>query len=102
MTRYRVKVTATAERHIGVIESWWTANRGTAALPFAEELERAFERLSTFPFSGVPYPVPTPPGIRRLLLRKCGYHVYYTVNEEEGVVMVRAVWHSARGQPPPL
>ena len=35
------------------------------------------------------------PGTRRILLPKCEYHVYYTIDPKRYEVLVRAIWHSA-------
>jgi hypothetical protein len=54
------------------------------------------------PHCGVAYDAPRPAGARRLLLRKTGYHVYFTVDDALGVVTIRAIWHPARKRPPRL
>lgn len=40
--------------------------------------------------------------VRRILLHNSRYHVYYTADSDRREVMVRAVWHAARGQGPEL
>jgi plasmid stabilization system protein ParE len=39
-------------------------------------------------------------GIRRVLLPRTRYHVYYVARED--VVLVLAVWHAKRGSGPPM
>lgn len=41
-------------------------------------------------------------GVRRLLLSRTGYHLYYRIHEEERVVEVLALWHTSRGTRPDL
>jgi hypothetical protein len=40
--------------------------------------------------------------MRRILMPRTRYHVYYVVAEDERLVLVHAVWHTARGQGPKL
>jgi plasmid stabilization system protein ParE len=40
--------------------------------------------------------------VRRLLLSRTGYHLYYQVNAEAGRVEVLALWHSRRGREPSI
>jgi len=39
-------------------------------------------------------------GIRRVLMPRSRYHVYYSIEEKFGIVRVHAVWHAARGVTP--
>lgn len=69
---------------------------------FADEMIRAVERLKSMPGSGAEFPCTGVPGVRRILLPRCGYHLYYTFESKKREVMIRAVWHSARGGAPEL
>ena len=40
--------------------------------------------------------------IRRVLLDRARYHLYFSYDADADVVEVRAVWHTARGSGPPL
>ena len=100
MTPYRVHVTATAQEQIQAVWKWWLRERPAAPELFQSELRRALERLATMPRSGTLYPNPAVSGVRRLLLCRSGYHVYYTADSETRLVVVRAVWHVARGRGP--
>ena len=102
MTPYEVVVTARAEEQVRTIRAWWAAERAGAPGVFTEELAASFERIATLPRSGSPYPVPTPAGVRRVLLRRSRYHVYYTIDDPARRVVVRAVWHTSRGSGPEL
>lgn len=64
---------------------------------FLDELNGALRQLAEAPNSGVAYGAPRPTGTRRVVLRGCGYHVYYTIEERRREVRIRVVWHAARG-----
>ena len=40
--------------------------------------------------------------VRRLLLTKTSYHLYYLIDEKRRVVRVAVIWGAARGSGPPL
>jgi plasmid stabilization system protein ParE len=69
---------------------------------FSDEFTRAVERLKSMPGSGAVFDSMSVRGARRILLPRCGYHVYYTLDSKKREVLVRAVWHSARGSGPEL
>jgi plasmid stabilization system protein ParE len=102
VTSFRVVVTDTAERHLETIRAWWTLNRRDAPLLFLEEIETAFERISRAPRSGALYRRTATSGVRRILLRRTRYHVYYSCDPESSSAVIRAVWHAARGRGPRL
>lgn len=103
MTSFRIVVTETAERHLETIRAWWTLNRRDAPLLFIEEIEAALERISRAPLSGALYRrASIGTEVRRILLRRTRYQVYYTCDPESGSAVIRAVWHAARGRTPRL
>jgi plasmid stabilization system protein ParE len=69
---------------------------------FMEELAAAVEKLFFAPSTGTPYQGSPLPGVRRVLLPRTRYHVYYTVDAAADLVRVHALWHTARGQGPEL
>ena len=100
MTTLLIRVTATARRHIVTISEWWIANRPDAPAAFVDEFDIALARLAASPFAGSIYPAGRPHEVRRVLLARSGYHVYYSVTAS--TILIRAVWHAARGQGPRL
>jgi plasmid stabilization system protein ParE len=98
----RLEVAPRAEAQIRRVSDWWRANRPAAPELFARELARALETLVEAPGSGVRYGERRGVAIRRLLLRKSSYHVYFSYDQVGDVVSVRAVWHAARGVGPSL
>lgn len=102
MRRYRVELAPEALEHAYAIDEWWRANRPAAQDLFVAELTVALERLEVSPLSCARYDEAAVTGLRRLLLPRTRYHVYFTVVEDGPVVRVHAVWHSAKGKGPPL
>src|SRR5262245_34729388 len=95
----RIRLTATARRHVRQEEDWWLANRIHSEV-FVKEFEEALRTLSWLPGAGSPYPQAGILGVRRLLVRKLACHVYYTFNER--TVIVRAFWSARRREGPRL
>lgn len=96
MTR-SFRTTARAKRQADVAEQWWRKRHPASAALFRAEVERGIETLRELPELGVPYSHPGRRGIRRLLLPKIGYHLYYRLGAREIVLL--AVWHTRRGTP---
>ena len=67
-----------------------------------DEFEAAAERLTIAPLSGAIYRQTTFRSVRRLLLPRIRYHIYYEVNEAIEVVRIVAFWHAARHRGPRL
>ena len=72
-----VVVTDAASRQIRAVGDWWRENRPAAPELFADELTAALDAISTHPGLGRRYPHPRVSGVRRALLRKSRYHVYF-------------------------
>ena len=98
----RLIVAPRAEGHIKRISAWWRANRSGAPELFATELADALELLPTNPSLGVGYAERRGVAIRRLLLPRSRYHIYFSYDEAGGLIEVRAVWHAVRGRGPSL
>ena len=60
---------------------WWSRNRPAAAGLLARELEAMIRTIEQAPQVGRRTRSAQFRGVRRLLLRGSGYHVYYQVNE---------------------
>lgn len=100
MSHARVEFSPEALAHVEAVAAWWSENRGAAPSLFSDELAAAVELLASAPRAGGRYERATVPEMRRLLMPRTRYHVYYTV--EASVIRIHAVWHAARGQGPPL
>lgn len=96
----KVVFTDDARLHVAGIKAWWAANRKTAPDLFAHELERALGELAEAPTLGSTSEDPRLRDVRRLLLPRTRYHVYYRVAGDTMAVL--AVWHAQRGSGPRL
>ena len=97
---WEVLFTATASAHVDTIRDWWATERSAAPELFIDELSAAADRLSRLPSTGAPFDSNAVPELRRVVLPRCRYHLYYTIHPPRREVIVRAVWHASRGQGP--
>ncbi len=100
MNRHRVLVVPRARAQAARVEEWWKEHRDEKDL-FRRELRAGLTLLESAPEIGNPYVVSGAGEVRRVLLRRTRFHLYYRI-ESDGVVRVLAVWHSARGAGPVL
>lgn len=100
MTRRRVLIAPDAEAQLTVIRAWWTANRPLAPELFDREFDAAVMAIGEAPYSLPIYRREDGADVRRILLRKTRYAVYFCVEPDH--VLIVAVWHTARGSGPPL
>ena len=89
-----------ATRDIEEINAWWRANREAAPDLFLFELRATLSIAALSPTLGAPARDMRLLGIRRLILQRTRYHVYYRVAGQ--VLEVLAVWHAVRGSGPGL
>ena len=99
---FRFKVAPAAAQQIRTAAEWWLKNRTKAPTAFAEDLEAAFTLIQALPNAGERVQHPTIPSVRRILLGRVHYHLYYSVLVEESVVEILALWHTSRGSSPRL
>jgi plasmid stabilization system protein ParE len=85
-----------AGRQLDAAFRWWRANRDKNPDAFDEAVADSRKLLAMNPCVGKR--IWTPTGImRRILLEKVRYYLYYRVTEER--VEVISVWHSSRRPP---
>jgi len=94
-----IVITAAAEAQADAADAWWRTNRPDATGLFWQEFTEALALLGDAPAVGERYPRGGP-AVRRLLLARTRYHVYY-VHESERLAVV-AVWSARCGSPPPV
>lgn len=87
-----------ATREIAEVDAWWRKNRPSSPDLFLMELERMLTAVALVPSLGAPSLSERLRGLRRVLLKKTRYHVFYRVRGD--VLEVLAVWHAARGKGP--
>jgi hypothetical protein len=71
-------------------------------LLFDQELEEALRLLLVMPNAGVTYPTIKRPELRRLLLPKTEFHVYFGLERAGTVIATHSVWGARRGRSPKL
>ncbi|MEK6606293.1 MAG: type II toxin-antitoxin system RelE/ParE family toxin [Myxococcota bacterium] len=101
MKRYRVEMSPAAHAQADAIAAWWVTNRPAARSLFSDEAQAAEKQLEKTPLVGGRYRRGRE-GMRRLLLPRTRYHLYYVVDEGALVVRIHAFWHTARGKGPSL
>ncbi len=101
MTR-RVVLVDEAEQQLKSIDRWWQANRQASPDLFLDELDQAIELLSELPDIGSPFKRTKRPGIRRLLLQRSKYWVYYFHDRRRSLIYILTLWSTFRGSDPSL
>jgi hypothetical protein len=97
----KVVFTPEAEQQADECDTWWRGHRDARDL-FARELAGARAFLRESPTVGSKYTVLDGLGVRRVLLPKTGAHIYYSIDEDAGLVRVLAVWGAPKGRAPKL
>jgi plasmid stabilization system protein ParE len=91
-----------AVEDVTTIDGWWKVNRPAAPDLFRRELEDLVMLVATSPTLGTPADTGDHDffGVRRALMRRTRYHLYYRVTGD--TLEVLAVWHAVRGELPTL
>jgi plasmid stabilization system protein ParE len=95
-SRLPLQVTRRAAREIRVASAWWDENRPAARDAFREAIDNAFDLICTQPNLGAVATNVKLPGVRRILLSKVRYYLYYRVKSKPLAVEVVAIWHTSR------
>lgn len=93
-----VEWTARADREATRAVGWWAKNRPATPRLLRQEIAEAIELVRAAPSMGTVWK----PGVRRLVLERTRYHVYYSVEASPDRIRVLAVWSSVRGRAPRL
>lgn len=99
--RLRVKVSARAAAHVRQAAQWWAEHRPAAPGAVRTDIGEALALLAQEPGIGAPCDGTRAKGVRRLLVSRIRYFIYYRVNDAD-VLEVLAVWHASRGRQPPV
>jgi plasmid stabilization system protein ParE len=99
---FRVELSPQARAQIATINLWWAENRPAAPTLVAAEFETAIQQLTTSPESGHLHERRRKVHVRKVLMPRSRYYLYYEVNLASRLVTILAVWHVARGQGPTL
>jgi plasmid stabilization system protein ParE len=99
---FRVELSPQARAQIAAINLWWAENRQASPTLVAAEFETAIAQLSASPESGRIHSRSKLTSVRKVLIPRSRYHLYYEVDATNGRVTILAVWHVSRGQEPAL
>lgn len=91
-----------ARAEVEAAARWWAENRPAAPTLLLDELEHVYELLRSQPHAGQPAQSTLLAGIRRVLLGRARYHLYYRVLDDRQTVVILALWHASRGHGPDL
>ena len=94
--RLPLQVTRRAAREIREAAHWWDENRPAAPDAFRDAIEKAFELISVQPKIGAVAANVKLRGVRRILLSRVRYFLYYRVKSKARAVEVVALWHMSR------
>lgn len=100
--RFRVELSPQAYEQLTTINLWWARNRPAAPTLVAAEVETAMEQLASSPDTGPLHDAKALLPVRKLLMPRSRYHLYYEVDAASATVHVLALWHAARGAGPRL
>jgi plasmid stabilization system protein ParE len=98
----RIEFSPDALGQLRAIRDWWPINRPSAPELLHEELVATLETIRSSPHVAKVYQFSAIPGLRRALMPRTRYHLYFTFHEERALIFVHAIWHASRGQGPPL
>lgn len=96
----RVKVSARAAVHIREAAEWWAKNRPAAPGAIRIDIGNALALLAEQPGVGAAYHGARTEVVRRLLVGRIRYFIYYRATQD--TLEVLAVWHVSRGKQPVL
>lgn len=96
----RVKVSARAASHIRRAAGWWAENRSAAPGAIRADIGDALALLAEQPGVGATYQGARTEGVRRLLVGRIRYLIYYRATHDS--LEVLAGWHASRGKQPVL
>jgi plasmid stabilization system protein ParE len=90
-----------ARHQLNEAASWWVVNRPDSPHALAASIRRALSQIGESPGIGRPAPETGHSDVRRYLVRRVNYHVFYRVTAAD-MVEILAVWHASRGSGPPI
>ena len=101
--RLPVSFTRRASKHVDEAGRWWRENRDKAPDALREELEQALQLIASQPDVGAVARNTKLAGVRRILLSRVRYHLYYRLIETPArSIQVVGLWHASRGAGPQL
>jgi plasmid stabilization system protein ParE len=95
-----IRLTRRAAAQIDEAAQWWADNRPAAPGAIAQDLEQGYALIAEHPRIGASARSPRLRGVRRILLTRINYYLYY--REMPEAIDILAFWHASRGAGPPL
>lgn len=95
----QVIITPRAQRQLIAAARWWLSHREKAPEAFDQDVASALAAIAEHPLASEA--VSQRPGVRRVLLRRIRYFLYYRL-VPSGEIHVLSLWHASRGSRPPL
>jgi plasmid stabilization system protein ParE len=93
----KIELTRLAERQLFAARTWWRRNRDKAPGAFDEDFDSALLYLSENLSSSMTYRPPRRSGVRRYLIERIRYYIYFRVTDDK--IQVLRVWHASRRPP---
>ena len=97
----KIKISKRARRRAEKLDERWRREADYPNL-FAEELNGVLLELASIPQLGSSWPTERRPMLKRLLLAKTKYHLYFEIDERKQVIRILTVWGATRGRTPNL
>jgi hypothetical protein len=98
----RVEFSPDALEQIRAVHEWWQIHRPAAPELLREELAATLAIVRSSPNAAKAYPFSPIPDLRRALMPRTRYHLYFTFHEQRALIFVHALWHASRGHGPKL
>jgi len=102
VTSVSIEFAPEALEQIRAVHDWWKDHRSAAPELFREEVAATLEIIKSSPSAAKTYPFPAIPGLRRILMPRTRYHLYFSLHDQGKLIFVHALWHTSRGQGPKL
>ena len=82
MKRYEVVLAPAAQTQAHKVAAWWREHRPAASDLFDDEIAAVLDRLTEAPKTGAPYRTIRNRLIRRIVMARTSYNVYFEIQEE--------------------
>lgn len=100
MPPYAVELSPRVVAQLEAIQDWWRQHRQANPELLFREVSTILHHLQRSPHLGKVYEPRGAQPVRRVLLHRSRYHVYYRADDDARMIRVDAVWHAARGEAP--
>jgi plasmid stabilization system protein ParE len=102
MEPYAAEFSPQARAQLEAIQAWWHQHRQSSADLLVQELTAVLRHLQRSPYLGKIYEPRGAQPVRRILLNRTRYHLYYRPDDTARKIYIDAIWYAGRGQAPPI